>query len=98
MEVGFGKVLLGLTLLLGALAMDVNGARTLNEVDHPQTFGSFGGTSSPSSGSTGSFPGLGGFAFGSPSFCSFPGVQCTPVQPTIPFVSNGGGSPIGETP
>ncbi|KAG6408621.1 hypothetical protein SASPL_131639 [Salvia splendens] len=97
MEVGFGKVLLGLTLLLGALAMDVNGTRTLKEFDQPQTFGSFGGTS-PSSGSVGSFPGPSGFAFGSPSFCSFPGVQCTPVQPTIPFVPNGGGSPIGETP
>lgn len=102
---GFAKVVLGLTVLLGALAADVNGARTL------KTFGSFGsafpgtgltgsfpntggfGGSFPNPGSSGSFPSSGGFGFGSPSsFCSFPGVRCSPVGSTTPFGSNGGGA------
>lgn len=101
MEGGFAKVVLGLTILLGALAADVDGARTL------KTFGSFGSTfpgtgsfpntggfggSFPNPGSSGSSPSSGGFAFGSPSFCSFPGVRCSPVGSTTPFGSNGGGS------
>ncbi|KAH6820055.1 hypothetical protein C2S53_013629 [Perilla frutescens var. hirtella] len=80
---GFGKVVVILTLLLGALTMDVNGARTL------KTFGSFGGAF-PTPAFTGSFPSPGSFAFGSSSFCSLPGVQCTPIQPSGSFGSNGG--------
>ncbi|KAK6159771.1 hypothetical protein DH2020_003152 [Rehmannia glutinosa] len=63
---GFAKVLLILTLFLGALSMDVKGARILKgkeDIAQPQTFGSIGG-SFPS-------PGLGG-SFPSPGFGSFP--------------------------
>lgn len=88
---GVAKVMLILTLLLGALTLNVNGARTLKlkeEVDHPQTFG-IGGGLFPSPGLSGSFPSPGSFVFGSSSFCSLPGVRCSPVQPTSPFGSNG---------
>lgn len=94
---GFAKVTLILTLLLGALTMNVNGARTLKlkeEVDHPQTFGIGTGILPspigffPSPGLSGSFPSPGNFVWSS-SFCSLPGVRCPPVQPTTPSGPNG---------
>ncbi|KAI3445466.1 hypothetical protein Pfo_002131 [Paulownia fortunei] len=88
---GFAKVLLILTVFLGALAMDVKGGRILKgkeEIDQPQTFGSLGGTfprpgfggSFPGPGFTGSFPNP-SLGFGPSTFCSFPGVRCPHVQP-----------------
>ncbi|KAK4427568.1 hypothetical protein Salat_1525700 [Sesamum alatum] len=77
---GFAKVLLILTLLLGVLSMDVKGGRALKgddqQVDQPQTFGSFGGAfPAPFPGLGGSFPGagLGGSIPGSGLGGSIPG-------------------------
>lgn len=68
---GFAKVVLILTVFLGALSMDVNGGRILKakeEVDRPQTIGIIGGTF-PSPFFSGSFPNPGsGGSFPSPYF------------------------------
>ncbi|KAL8061456.1 hypothetical protein ABFS82_02G087400 [Erythranthe guttata] len=103
---GFGKVLLVLTVLLGALSVDINGGRILkgkDEIDHPQTFGSINGGTYPSPIFSGSFPspGFGGFTgsfpspnsgFGPSTFCSFPGIRRAPGQPVNLAGSSGGAS------
>ncbi|PIN25763.1 hypothetical protein CDL12_01495 [Handroanthus impetiginosus] len=63
---GFTKVLLILTLFLGALSMDVKGGRVpKDEVHQPQTFGSFG-SGFPNPGSLPN-PFLGSGSFPNPS-------------------------------
>ncbi|KDP23346.1 hypothetical protein JCGZ_23179 [Jatropha curcas] len=78
-----------LTMFLVLPAMEVEGARRLKEkVDYPQNyFGSFGGT-----GSVIPTPFGPTIALGPSGFCSFPGVGCVRVRPTLP------GGAVGSPP
>uniref|UniRef100_A0A5B7CDY1 Uncharacterized protein n=1 Tax=Davidia involucrata TaxID=16924 RepID=A0A5B7CDY1_DAVIN len=94
-------MLLILTVFLVIFTMDVEGAgRSLKgeeRVEHPQNFiGGIGGTIPASPGFGGSIPSIPSPGFSFSSFCSLPGVNCVPVQPTIPGGGLlGGGGPVG---
>ena len=82
------KLLLTLTVALMVFASNAEGARTLKNVDQPQTFFGGIGRSFPSPGFGGSFPSP-GFSFGPPgtgNWCLFfPGsVGCVPSPPKSP--------------
>lgn len=92
------KMLVVLSLVVVVMTMEVDGGRSIksdeDQVKHPNNFiGRFSGTfPSPitgtiqSPGFSASFPSP-GLGFNPSSFCSFPGVTCTPVQPTNTFTS-----------